>query len=46
MSIHAEHILSKEGGNPNKPRVLLCAHTGNAASLIGKLNCTKLLIIL
>ena len=46
MAIHAESILSKEGDNPDKPRVLLCAHTGNAASLIGKLNHTKLLIIL
>ena len=46
MAIHAEKILGKEGDNPEKPRVLLCAHTGNAASLIGKLNYTKLLIIL
>ena len=41
MAIHAENILSKEGGNPDKPRVLLCAHTGNAASLIGKFNCVQ-----
>ena len=41
MAIHAEKILSKEGGNPDKPRVLLCAHTGNAASLIGKFNCLQ-----
>ena len=46
MAIRAEHILRKEGGNPNKPRVLLCAHTGNAASLIGKLNYRKVLMML
>ena len=41
MAIHAEKILSKEGDNPDKPRVLLCAHTGNAASLIGKFYCLQ-----
>ena len=41
MAVHAENILSKAGGDPSKPRVLLCAHTGNAASLIGKFNCVQ-----
>ena len=36
VSMHAETILQKAGGKPNHPRVLLCAHTGKAASLIGK----------
>ena len=35
MSIHAEKILRKAGDKPNHPRVLLCAFTGKAASLIG-----------
>ena len=35
MSIHAEKILRKEDDKPNHPRVLLCAPTGKAASLIG-----------
>ena len=33
----AEKILRKEGDDPHKPRVLLMAFTGKAASLIGKL---------
>ena len=36
-SLHAERILRKAGDKPNHPRVLLTAHTGRAASLIGKL---------
>ena len=33
-SLHAERILRKSGDHPNHPRVLLCAPTGKAASLI------------
>ena len=33
-SLHAERILRKTGHHPNYPRVLLCAPTGKAASLI------------
>ena len=33
----AEKILRKEGDKPNNPRVLLTAHTGKAAMVIGKL---------
>ena len=36
-SMHAEKILRKAGDKPNHPRILLLAHTGKAASLIGKL---------
>ena len=32
----AENILAKAGDHPLKPRVILCAHTGKASSLIGK----------
>ena len=35
MSMHAEKIIRKAGDKPNHPRVLLCAFTGKAASLIG-----------
>jgi hypothetical protein len=35
-SMHAENILRESGDKPNHPRVLLLAHTGKAASLIGK----------
>ena len=35
-SLWAERILRKAGDNPNYPRVLVCAHTGKAASLISK----------
>ena len=35
-SLWAEKILRKAGDNPNYPRVLVCAHTGKAASLISK----------
>ena len=35
MSFHAEKILRKSGDSPNHPRVLVCAPTGKAASLIG-----------
>ena len=37
VAMHAEKRLRKSGGKPNHPRVLLTAHTGKAASLIGKL---------
>ena len=37
VSMHAERILRKAGDKPNHPRVLLLAHTGKAASIIGKL---------
>ena len=36
VSMHAERILRKAGDKPNHPRILLLAHTGKAASLIGK----------
>ena len=36
-SMHAENILREKGDKPHHPRVLLLAHTGKAASLIGKL---------
>ena len=36
MSMHAEKILRKVGAKEDHPRVLLCAFTGKAASLIGK----------
>ena len=32
----AEKILIKSGDNPNRPKILLLAPTGKAASLIGK----------
>ena len=35
MSMHAEKILRKAGDKANHPRVLRCAFTGKAASLIG-----------
>ena len=35
--MHAENILREKGDKPHHPRVLLLAHTGKAASLIGKL---------
>ena len=35
--MNAERRLRKEGGKPDHPRVLITAHTGKAASLIGKL---------
>ena len=35
-SMHAEKYLKKAGDKPDHPRVLLTAHTGKAASLIGK----------
>ena len=36
-SMHAEKVLREAGHKPHHPRVLLLAHTGKAASLIGKL---------
>ena len=36
ISLWAEKILRKSGDNPNYPRVLICAHTGKAASIISK----------
>ena len=35
--MHGEKILRKEGNDPNHPNVIVCAYTGKAASLIGKL---------
>ena len=35
-AVHAENILRQAGSHPNKPRVLILAPTGKAASLIGK----------
>ena len=36
-SMQAEKILCRPGDDPNHPKVLLCAPTGKAASLIGEL---------
>ena len=36
MSCWAEKILCKDGDDPNKPRVLITAPTGKAASIVGK----------
>ena len=36
MSMHAEKILRKVGAKEDHPRVLRCAFTGKAASLIGQ----------
>ena len=36
-SLQAEKILRQPGDDPNYPHVLICAPTGKAASLIGKL---------
>ena len=36
ISLWAEKILRQSGQNPNNPRVILCAPTAKAASLIGK----------
>ena len=35
-SVHAEKILRMQGDDPSIPRVLICAPTGKAASLIGE----------
>ena len=35
--MHSERRLRKEGCKPDHPRVLITAHTGKAASLIGEL---------
>ena len=37
VAMHAEGKLRCEGSKPNHPRVLLTAHTGKAAMVIGKL---------
>ena len=34
ITLHAEKILRKPGDHPNKPKVLVCAFSGKAASLI------------
>ena len=34
ITMHAEKILLKAGDHPHKPRVLICAPTGKAASII------------
>ena len=36
ISLHAEKILRKPGDHPFNPRVLVCAPTGKAASIISK----------
>ena len=36
VSRHIDKLLTKVGDNPNKPKILLLAPTGKAASLIGK----------
>ena len=37
VSLHAEKILRQSGDTLNRPHVLVCAFTGKAASLVGKL---------
>ena len=37
-SMYGENILRDAGDKPQHPRVLLLAHTGKAASLIGKIS--------
>ena len=37
MSFNAMNILAREGEDLAKPKILICAPTGKAASLIGKL---------
>ena len=34
ITYHAEKILRKAGDHPHKPRIIICAPTGKAASLI------------
>ena len=41
LAYHAEKILRQPGDHPDKPRVLLCAPTGKAASLIGGITLHK-----
>ena len=36
ITLHAEKILRSTGDHPNHPRVLVCAPTGKAASIISK----------
>ena len=36
MSFNAMNILAREGEDLTKPKILICAPTGKAASLIGK----------
>ena len=38
ISMQAEKALREEGTKTNRPRVLLLAQSGKAASLIGKVN--------
>ena len=38
MSCWVEKNLSKAGNHPNRPRVLIVAATGKAASIVGKKN--------
>ena len=40
-SLHAEKLLRKAGGSINKPRVLICAHTGMAAKLVNGTTLSK-----
>ena len=40
----AEKILIQSGDNPNRPKILLLAPTGKAASLIGKNTDTFLIL--
>ena len=37
VAVQSERRLRKEGCKPDHPRVLITAHTGKAASLIGAL---------
>ena len=36
MSFNAMNILAREGDDLTKPKILICAPTGKAASLVGK----------
>ena len=46
VAMQAEKVLRKAGHHPNRPRVLLSAFTGKAASLIGKLKFDQQLIFI
>ena len=36
MSFNSMNILAREGEDLSKPKILICAPTGKAASLVGK----------
>ena len=45
VSMHAEEILREAGSHPHKPRVLILAPTGKAASLIGEFNLNSFILL-